>query len=191
MRTKLLKAFFALCVFMISSVTASSTVEIRGAAFVPVSSKFRDAYQDVGPNYQVEVASQIDCCWPVELWTNFDWYSKTRKHECYKTRVQIPTVSSGLKYMFQTLCFCPDLKFYAGLGISFSRVYLKNESCCTENDKTSKFSVGGVFKSGVYYEFCENFFLDVFADYFYQPVCFHKHVDVGGLKVGAGIGIRF
>jgi hypothetical protein len=36
-----------------------------------------------------------------------------------------------------------------------------------------------------------NVFIDVFADYLYQPVNFETHVDIGGFKIGAGMGIKF
>ena len=40
-------------------------------------------------------------------------------------------------------------------------------------------------------EFFFNLLLDVFVDYLYQPVHFSTRIDIGGFKIGAGIGYKF
>ena len=186
--------FFSLIMCWFFLVEASTSIEIRGAAFFPASHRFREVYENIGGNYQVELSTSTCICQrEFNLWANFDWYSKkNKKHDCcdYYTRVEIPTISGGLKYYFPCTCFCSNFDFYLGLGVTYSRIHLKSESCCVK-EKKCKDSIGGVIKSGINYYFCRNFFLDVFVDYVYQPVSFHKHVDVGGLKVGGGLGYSF
>jgi hypothetical protein len=69
-------------------------------------------------------------------------------------------------------------------------VHLKNKSQCT-HQTVSKWAVGGVLKTGIYYTVCERIFIDFFVDYLYQPVSFHHRVDVGGFKTGVGVGVKF
>ena len=85
---------------------------------------------------------------------------------------------------------CEQFIPYIGIGPSFSRIWLKNKPRCS-HDTISKWAVGGVLKTGVYYCINRYVFMDIFVDYLYQPVHFEKHVDIGGVKVGLGIGAKF
>lgn len=78
-----------------------------------------------------------------------------------------------------------------GAGPSFGRIWLKNKPHYREDERTTKTVFGGVVKSGIYYTITDCLFLDLFVDYLYQPVHFDKHVNIGGVKIGAGIGVKF
>lgn len=60
---------------------------------------------------------------------------------------------------------------------------------CT-HETLSKWVAGGVLKSGMYVWINQCAFVDLFVDYLYQPVHFETHVDIGGVKVGAGLGVE-
>lgn len=164
-----------------------SSVEFRSAAFFHSSERFREIYGNVSASYEVEASANLCDC--IDGWVNFDWFSKHGKSKGFKdpTRVNIANTSLGIKYPF---CLCEQLMGYVGIGPSISNIWLKNHSHCCR-DKTSKVVVGGVLKTGVYYFLNSCIFLDAFVDYLYQPVHFDTHVDIGGLKTGIGIGIRF
>lgn len=169
---------------------AQTSVEVRTDAFFHSSELFRKIYGNVGVSYGVEASTELMNCWCLDGWANFDWFSKKGEStgcEGDSTRVHIGNISFGVKYPFQ-IYNC--LTAYAGLGPSFSRIWLKNHSNCTK-EKQSRFVCGGILKTGVCYYFYECMFLDVFVDYLYQPVRFHRYVDIGGFKTGAGIGIVF
>lgn len=158
------------------------TLQVRAAAFFPTSHKFTRVYGDVLPDYQAEAGLVFEN--PYELWTNVDWFTKHRSaSSCCKTRVDVTNGSFGVKYVF-------DNQFYVGLGPTFGKIVLHNKTCCG-NEHKSKFAAGLVVKSGFRYPVSTSLFLDVFADYLYQPVHFHHTVDVGGFKVGAGLGTYF
>lgn len=141
----------------------------------------------MGTSYEVEASTKLSPCF--DAWVNFDWFSKHGQSHGFHnpTRVSIANVSTGLKLPYQ---FCEQFAVYIGVGPSFSNISLKNKSRCT-HENLSKLAIGGIFKTGIYYYFNECSFLDLFVDYLYQPVYFKKHVDIGGFKTGAGLGIKF
>lgn len=163
-----------------------NTLEVRGGAVYQVSKRFREVYDTVSSTIQVETSTLL---WsPFEIWTNLDWSTKRKKKdECCKTRIKIFNGSVGIKYVH---CISKNLDAYIGIGPSLATIELNNHSCCNHETKT-KIAFGGIIKSGLRYYMLTNVFLDLFIDYLYQPVHWHHDVDVGGLKSGAGLGVRF
>lgn len=162
-------------------------VEIRAAGFIPSSERFRDVYRNIGASYQIEASTNIYGC--ADGWVNVDWFSKHgRACGCAgQTCVTIVNGSFGIRIPFRT---CGPLTPYLGIGPGFAQIRLRNKSgCCHET--VSKFAVGGVLKTGVYYCINGCAFVDVFVDYLYQPVNFKTHVDIGGVKAGIGFGLKF
>lgn len=164
-----------------------SSVEIRSAAFFHSSKRFREIYGNVGACYEFEISTKLHSC--CDAWTNFDWFSKHGKSDGFSdpTRVSIANISLGLKFPYQ---FSEQFTAYIGIGPSLSRIMLKNKyQSGTEN--TSKLAVGGVLKTGINYSIYKNVFVDLFFDYLYQPVNFETNVDIGGIKTGIGVGVKF
>lgn len=189
---------FFLILLNFCCLAAESRVEVRADAFIPSNKLFREIYGDVNASYGIEAsAGLIDC---FEGWVNFDWFSKDGRSHVERnesdiegcghdsTRAEIANFSFGLRLPYD---LCSSFTPYAGIGPSFSRIWIKNKGLC--HSKEARWACGGIVKLGVYYDFCNCFFLDVFVDYLYQPVNFkHRHhVDIGGFKTGAGIGYRF
>lgn len=175
--------------FTASSIFAEfqGNVEVRSGAFFHSSSRFREIYGNVSASYGLE--SSVKLCHCLDGWANFDWFSKRGKSDGFNdpTRIRIANVSLGVKFPYQ---LCSNFTPYLGIGPSFSRVWLKNSSrCCRQ--RTSKMAYGVVFKSGVNYLVCDGVLVDVFIDYLCQCASFKKHVDVGGLKTGIGLGLQF
>ena len=166
-----------------------NSVELRSVALFHSSSRFRNIYRKVSGCYEIEASTrwnEWDC---FETWANFDWFSK-RGHSIGlsdPTKVQIVTFSAGIKFPFQ---LAEQSIWYLGIGPSIGRIRLKNhgEFC---RQKRTEIVYGGVIKTGVNYFFTECLFVDLFADYLYQPNNFETHVDLGGIKVGAGIGVKW
>lgn len=167
-----------------------SSLEIRTAAFFHSSERFRNIYGNVSGSYQLETSTKWNECNCFETFANFDWFSKHGRSKGFKdkTRVNIANISVGIKFPYQlSQCFTA----YVGIGPSFSRISIKNHGHCCNHQKVSKLAVGGLLKSGIYYFFNKCVFVDLFVDYLYQPVHFKRHVDIGGLKTGIGIGVKF
>ena len=184
------KAFFLFLLIMNSYplfAEFESSIEIRSAVFFHSSERFREIYSNVGASYQLEASTKVYD--DFDGWVNLDWFSKHGNSEgSYNpTRVSIANISLGMKYPYQ---FYEKFTAYIGLGPSFSRIRLKNKSQCG-HETVSKWAVGCVLKTGICHFINESMFIDFFVDYLYQPVHFETHVDIGGFKVGAGLGVKF
>jgi hypothetical protein len=168
--------------------------EVRVAGFRPASKLFREIYSSWGTSYQLEGAKQI--CGAYYGWANVEWYKK-EGHSIPlrdKTDIKLIPFSFGLKYVYW-INSC--LNAYLGIGPSFTWVKVHNHSDFVKRHVTKE-SYGGVVKLGVHYYFWCNAFLNLFADYNYQPIhfCGHNgnsghHVNLGGWKIGGGIGLSF
>lgn len=169
------------------SVFCGSSIEVRTAAFFHTSKRFRNIYGDVGGSYQLEGATNIYNC--IDGWANLDWSIQDGESIGFRnfTRVNITNLSLGIKIPYS---LCERLTVYGGIGPSFSIIWLRNNSHF-HHKHASKFAFGGVLKFGIIYCISTNVFLDLFADYLYQPVYFEKHVDIGGFKTGLGAGYKF
>lgn len=163
------------------------SIEIRSGGFIHTSDLFRDIYGTVAPFYELEVGLGLCDCF--ELWANIDWSPKDGYSLGLdsRTKSNIYNLSVGFNFPINLCtCFTP----YLGLGASFSEIHLKNFSPCG-TEKTKKSAAGLVVKSGIYYCFTPCVFFDLFVDYLYQPVHFsERHVDIGGFKIGVGIGFN-
>lgn len=163
-----------------------NSLQIRGAAFFPSSERYREIYSKVGGSLQVEYANRFQRF--VEGWANLDWtYRRGRSIGFHQnTTVNILACSIGFKLIFPCGCFAP----YLGIGPSIAGVWLQNNTDLSDRE-VSKAAYGGLAKVGFYLFLNERVFLDVFVDYLYIRANFQKHINVGGVKAGAGIGYRF
>lgn len=201
MRSLIFNLFFVFSLATIQTTYAlhlENNLELRAAAFFPSSHLFKEIYGNVGTNYQIEANTRfndyhipsycLECIIIPETFVNFDWYTKKGRSVGFKdpTRISIADVSLGGKLSFD---LCHSFSPYAGIGVSLSRIRLKNKSHCT-HEEVSKLAWGGLVKSGIKYEINCDLFLDLFVDYLYQPVHFHKTEDIGGFKIGFGVGTK-
>lgn len=166
---------------------AKNTIEIRCAAFFPASNLFRKIYCEVGTDYQVEASRRIYR--HIEAWANAAWFSAHGQslglHN--DTNVNIGNISLGVKYLHN---ISENFDIYAGIGASVARLHLKN--CGHGSDESvSKYSFGGVAKSGVRAYLYKNIFLDLFVDYAYLPTHLKRNVNIGGVKAGLGVGFGY
>lgn len=164
-----------------------TSLEMRSAAFFHSSERFRKIYGNVGGSYQLEASTKLYDY--VDGWANIDWFSKHGKSDEFNdpTRVSICNSSLGIKIPYR---LSEKFTLYIGAGPSLSRIWLKNKSQCGK-ETVSKWAIGGVLKTGIYYFINRRVFIDVFIDYLYQPVHFETHVDIGGVKAGLGVGVKF
>lgn len=177
-----------LCLLVITaslSASAENTLEIRTAAFFHQSKKFRKIYGDVNADYQIAGSFALT---PVfELWGEWDYLYSSKSKKDYKTRINLNNFDFGIRYVYS---FNPQLDAYIGLGASVAQVRLHDKSFCGKNNH-SKTVWGFVTKTGLRYWFYRNLFAEVFIDYLYQDAHFEKNANIGGLKVGAGLGVKF
>jgi hypothetical protein len=181
---------FVFLIFLFSTgflvAETETRLEFRTAAFVPASHLFRQIYGRARVDYQLQAAFDIRKY--LEIWSNLDWFSKSgRSVGCrYRTTVKIGNFSFGANFIYPFNRFA----FYVGVGPTFGGIWLKNKPP-HDHTSTSKAVFGGVAKAGIYCTVVDLVYLDLFADYLYQPVHFERHINVGGFKPGIGIGVEF
>ncbi len=163
-----------------------NTFQVRVDAFFPASDRFRHIYGTVAPSYEVEASRKLNSF--IDIWANFDWFFKHGEAGCHtSTEITVANGSFGIKFPFK---ISKHVKVYVGLGPTFAGVWLENKTHC-DHKHISKFSFGGIAKSGFIFSLNKHVFFDLFADYFYQPVHYKKHVNVGGLRTGLGLGYKY
>jgi hypothetical protein len=161
--------------------------EIRVAAFHPDSHLYRKIYHEWVPDYQIEVNKY--------LFQNFYGWANISYHETNghsiglhdHTSLREFPIGVGFKYFYP---FSPNKAVYAGLGLQFSFLNVKNNSHCIRRH-VNKQEFGGVLKTGFRMNFHEYLYLDIFGDYIYQKFHTNGEVNTGGIKLGAGLGRYF
>jgi len=185
--TKIFRFFPLLlsCLFLnVGSLSAEITLEARCAAFFPAKHRFRDIYGKCHATFGAEASTTICNCF--DVWAGFDQFNKKAHISgCGRSKIELSTFSAGLKKAyFLNSCFAG----YLGVGFSVADVVVKNwmDQGSMRSHKTS---FGGVLKSGVYLFATERVFLDLFADYYYQPVHYRHTTNCGGFRLGVGLGV--
>jgi len=199
---KLLRSFFALAFFVSPLFSRDVILEFKGAYFLPTHCDFRHIYHDGSGLYGAELTAQL--C-NNKYWYGFasiDYFRK-KGHSlglCSPTKVSLLPLAFGLKYFVPMLCECAD--FYLGLG--FQPVHVSTTNCSKfVIEKQSRWGLGGIAKTGVYYYLPRNFLVDFFVDYSFVKVdCKNKchprtgpvilrKANVSGAAFGVGVGYRF
>lgn len=167
--------------------------EVRVAAFYPSSKKFRRVYQEWSADYQLEISKPIYK--GLALWVNGSFLTEKGRGRTNRghnsSHIDLIPVSFGPKYAY---CINHCLKVYAGLGATYTFLRIRDNSPYVRGH-LDKEAWGGIAKTGFQYSW-NVFFFDIFADYLYQPFDFsssskvkRNRIDVGGLKLGIGLGI--
>ncbi len=163
-----------------------ASLKYRTAGFFPVNHRVKHIYEEAIPNYQLEFSQSISS--NIALWANTDlFHNYGRVNHCGTSKIHAVNFSLGPKLLYS---FSHHINLYVGIGPSIARIYVRNGSRCG-NHHEHRWALGGILKSGLEVSVYRNLFLDIFADYLYQPVHFHETVDMGGLKIGLGLGARF
>lgn len=162
-------------------------LDARVAAFTPSHKLMREIYGDWQAVYEVEMGRFL--CPNYEIWGNLSALSTNGKTRTLHTKTQLENanVSLGAKYLFYLQ---PCTQLCLGAGINGAFVHVHNDSSYVKRH-VYKYGVGGVLKTGIYYQPTETLFLELFADYLYQRIHFVHHVQIGGIKIGGGVGLSF
>ncbi len=163
---------------------SNESLELRYGTFFHNCHKFKSIYGSKQSSYQVEFTSMVQH--PYQVWANVDGCA-VRAHvkECGTTRFSALNISFGVRALLPVI---QGFDFYLGIGASAGCTSIKNHECAFTK-KTNSLFPGGVLKSGFYCSLSDKIFIDLFVDYLYQPTTYH--VDLGGIKVGVGLGARF
>lgn len=183
------KAALSILFVLLSCMTLYAEQEIRlqarAGAFFPAVSRFTNIYGNCIPFYELEAATSL--C-DFDVWGNLDLVTKKGNSDAldYFTRITIANISFGVKLPYH---ISDDFSIYAGSGLSFGSVWVHNH-IQGSNSKSTHFTFGGVIKTGITYNITCDLFADLFFDYLYQTA-FHNRLNIGGSKLGLGLGYRF
>jgi hypothetical protein len=180
-------------IFLFSSAIygSKSSIQLRAAYFYPTASVMKEVYHNGG--FQPEIEGDIRVLENVRLFLNFSAFYKKGETQglLTPTSIQIYPLSFGAKYDF----FINNYSlFYLGFAPSISWAIVKDNSpfVC---EKTKEVAGGLVGKLGFYFYLKKHVIVDIFTDYSYANFVTDPFlgvqttsVDLGGLKVGMGIG---
>jgi hypothetical protein len=174
-------------------------IELKGAAFVPTSSRLKNIYGNAIGNVGGEATFQLSSC--NEHWYGFasvDYLNK-KGHSiglCAPTKVDLVPLALGVKYFIP---FCYG-NFYLGLG--FQPLYVKTHNPPYVAPCTSQWAFGGIAKIGSYFDLPCDWVFDLFIDYSFAKTGCKKcsnapsaviplKASIDGVIFGAGLGYRF
>jgi hypothetical protein len=199
-----MKKFILLFCIGVSSILSLSawespsfSIEGRVSYFHPFSKRIRNIYKNGWPIYELQI-NQSYCCNTWTAWLGGSWMGERGHSSCQhnKTRFQLGALRFGLQRQF---CLSSCLQFYVGGGLSCNFLRIHDKSSYVKRH-TSRNAFGGIALAGIYYYFCERYFLDLNLEYQYQkfrPAHRSRHnvqrhrADLSGIKVGGGLGLLF
>jgi hypothetical protein len=199
--------------------------EARVAYYHPSSKRVRRIYGDGWADYQFELSKSFkgfgglfggggyDCEesgleW--RIWTGVSGFSRKGESIGFHddTRLQLIPISCGLKVFYPLFC---NIKVFIGGAACYSFLRIHDDSDYV-HQHVRKEDWGGLFQSGLTYNFCDWGVVSVFFDYFFQRFHFHDthysssyesgyyyddryiervSLNMNGYKVGVGLGVTF
>lgn len=162
-------------------------VQFRVGHFRPSSHLFRNIYHNGGIEYEGEL--NYEYVPGNSMWLNINKFERSGiTPDEQETKIQLCPLSGGIK---QFIPFCSWINCYLGAGSSCTFMHVKGKSLFLD-ERDHKHSWGFVGKGGVWVLLSQNFFVDLFADYYYTEITFDDQTrNLGGLRAGIGIGILF
>lgn len=196
MRKKIFSLALSLSCSWLTLFAHDILIEGKAAYFLPENHKFRQIYHHGGGLYGVEASYEAWC--HTHIWASVDSFTKKGRslggHS--PTKISMVPIGLGVKYFLNLPSTPVDL--YAGLGITGTYVHIHDKNPYVIPN-TSKWGLGGIAKIGALVN-CDRVFFDLFVNYSYCPMDFHKNrhhavsrnsVNFGGWAFGLGLGYRF
>ena len=183
----LIGSALSLQAFAASENANQTSLSARFATFFPQSSRFQKVYGQSVPVYGAQFNIQWDPSW--QLWTGLDGYSKSSRKNSgnYSSTVTSFNLSGGVNYLFKPM---PQLELNFGMGSILGLIHLNNRCSCTR-EKTTAIVAGGMGSLRARWSVHSSIFVTLFVDYSYQLSFLQNHVNVGGAKLGGGLGGTF
>lgn len=181
--------------FVMASECEPFSFELKAEYFVFQNEKMRKIYGKGA--LEVEASSTYSLSDTFQIYGSVGYLETKGKSINFdqKTTFWKVPVDLGLRAIFNLGC---SLDWYLTVGPRYFYAHQKNKSSYV-NKKIGKSGVGGFANSGFNYYLSESFFVDLFASYSYEPICFSttkkgvysKTVQVGGYSIGGGLGYTF
>jgi hypothetical protein len=168
-------------------------VEVRGAYFNFACNTAKRIYGTGAPDIEFEVSYILKDYFVPFVNIGYVWKNGYSENLHHATELKMGTASVGSKFIIHKKPKKIDI--YLGVGLTAAYLHLKNDSDYVEHI-TTKWSPGFVSKLGSYIYLPNDYFLDLFFDYYYQPFktiqpLEDKRENVGGFRSGLGVGKSF
>ncbi len=182
-----------------SSGLAQPLVEAKAGYFFFTDSKLRKVYDRGGLDLQLSASYPIwdlTCNWTLNAYGAVEYFHRTGKslNAHQKTSIWSLPVNLGLKPIYTVN---EELQYYFAIGPRYFYIHQHNTSPFVPKNR-SRNGLGLFLNSGFNYFFCNQFLLDLFAEYSYAKVHFHstshtytRSTQVGGLTFGGALGYEF
>jgi len=163
------------------------SIEFRVGHFRPNSHLFRNIYHQGGIEYEGEL--NYEYVPGNSVWFNANSFErKGLTPEEQETKIKLHPLSGGIK---QFIPFASWINLYLGAGSCCTFMHVKGKSLFLD-ERDHKHSWGFVGKTGIMVLLSKNFFIDLFADYYYTEITFDDQKrNLGGLRAGVGVGLLF
>jgi hypothetical protein len=196
------KIFFFLTLITLPYSLKGSDLLFEGRVnyFRPASNLLRQIYGDAWVGGELEANAFLGRCTPCldrfALFAGVGYTSARGRSigEGDPTSIWIVPVTLGLKYAHPFTC---NASAYLGAGPRYFIAHTEDDSPFVQPTITER-GVGGVVEAGFLYRFCGTLTLDLFGAYSFKELCHRAEppltgncVEVGGLSLGAGLGICF
>lgn len=175
---------------------------VKPGYYCLTDSSMRTFFDNGGFTIRAEAGCRV---WgPLIVWMDGGYFQKegTAIGGDERTHAMLATITLGLKAIYY---FNDFFAAYAGSGPRLFMMKLKNESLYVSGED-NQIGIGGAFDAGCWIfpfarckSYARNLFLDVFADYSLKTLETEEDlvssedfdVNVSGLTLGIGLGIRF
>ncbi|HEX4839347.1 MAG TPA: hypothetical protein VFU89_02770 [Rhabdochlamydiaceae bacterium] len=183
---RLLMCLLPMCLFGVEG-----ALEVRGGYFRFANSTAREIYGGGAPDVELEGIFFVNRY--LNPWINANYIWKGGKTEALSSRTDLKmgVFSFGTKFFFP---YKAAKRFYLGVGPCAGYLQIHDHSSFVPR-KTVRWGGGVVGKSGLFFG-NRKLFLDLFFDYYYLPIrtrssVSENSIDLGGFRIGAGLGSFF
>lgn len=182
------------------SCCAQPSIEFKTGYFFFTDSKMRKVYDKGGIDLQLSANYPIwnlNSQWTLNAYGAVEYFNLYGKsiHDHQKTTLWAVPVNFGLKPIYS---ITPTLQYYFAIGPRYFYVHQHNHSSFVYQNK-SRSGIGFFINTGFNFLICDNLILDLFAEYSYAKTRFHgssprvftRHIQIGGITLGLGLGSEF
>jgi len=188
-----LKYLLSLLILPIHLFAVNGDIRIRAGVFGFADHIARKIYGRTAPDVELQGDILIHCLFNPWINANFVWKEGRSGGLHDKTDLKLGTLSVGSNLVFP--CHQSSVQFYLGPGLSTAYLRTRDRTKHLPR-KTERWSIGAVGKSGLLIHLGRAVLLDLFFDYYYQPVrtrssLKEREIDIGGFRTGGGLGWEF
>ncbi len=186
-----------LAIFSTLSAVQEPFVEFKTGYFFFSDSKMRKIYDRGGLDLQLSGSYPIcdlSCNWSLNAYGAVEYFHRFGKslngHQ--KTSIWSVPVNIGLKSIY---AINSEMQYYLAFGPRYFYIHQHN---CSEYvpEQRSRNGIGAFANTGIHYLLCDQWGLDLFGEYSYATIHFHRgktnsyssKIQVGGFTFGGGLG---